>query len=640
VNRRRSPRFVALWLSLLLALTLAPATRAQETNANGLDAIKAEYHDMLDLFYRPLDPPTLLQAGWAGLSAGATRRGVAPPAALPDLPADPDAAFETFASAYSVYSAALPSAYTPAMAANDVEDGIADSVHEQHTHHLTPNQFRQFLLIVGGGQETIGVGVRLGSDPAGLVTDVAPGSGAANAGVQPGDVIVGADGRDLAGADTPTLAAALVGAAGSTLLLSVDRGDGPQKLEVTRGPFYFPVLDSRLLPDGVGYLRLGDFAISGRTLPNGTELLADFDRRLDELDAQGAQSWILDLRNNGGGSVQTADELLGRFLPDTVRSVGEADQRGHQSFDLASGRIHARQLPMAVLINGGSASASEVTAAALRDAHRAVLVGQKSAGAVASSELLPLPGGSGLQVAVATAVAPESNSQLDGVGVTPDVMTNSARTLADYRSGRDPQIEAAIAALASAPTPPTIQSPTAGIAAGDLAQLASALPAAGELPTNDRLTATDRWQRLDFIHPNELIDQNGGSPDPLSLQQTMRARGYQGTAVASYGATPGDLPVVSINVDLYGTTDGAHAAAATNDLPELMQPIDTPIQFGDETVAYRGTWLLTGSTLLVWRHGRVVYTVTYSDVPGFDRPDSLVSISKTVDARAQQVTVP
>src|SRR6266851_4676712 len=101
VNRRRSPRFVALWLSLLLALTLAPAPRAQETNANGLDAIKAEYHDMLDLFYRPLDPPTLLQAGWAGLSAGATRRGVAPPAALPDLPADPDAAFETFASAYS-----------------------------------------------------------------------------------------------------------------------------------------------------------------------------------------------------------------------------------------------------------------------------------------------------------------------------------------------------------------------------------------------------------------------------------------------------------------------------------------------------------------------------------------------------------
>src|SRR4029077_12392707 len=145
----------------------------------------------------------------------------------------------------------------------------------------------------------------------------APGGPAATAGLQPGDVILAADGKNLANADTPSLAAALTGPQGSTVSLSIDRGNGPQTIGVSRGPYYFPPLDSRILPDGVGYLRLSDFVISGPTLPNGTELVADFGLPLDELHALGAQSWILDLRNNVGGSLQTTDELLGRFLPDT-----------------------------------------------------------------------------------------------------------------------------------------------------------------------------------------------------------------------------------------------------------------------------------------------------------------------------------
>jgi hypothetical protein len=157
---------------------------------------------------------------------------------------------------------------------------------------------------------------------------------------------------------------------------------------------------------------------------------------------------------------------------------------------------------------------------------------------------------------------------------------------------------------------------------------------------NDRLTVANRWQRLDYTHPNELIDQNGGAPDPLALQQAMRARGYQGSVMASYGATPGDLPTVSVDTDIYATIDGAHTATSTNDLTQIQQPITPPVQLGEETVAYRGTWLATGSTLLIWRHGRVVFTVTYSDVPGLDRPDTLAAIAQVVDARAAQLSVP
>jgi hypothetical protein len=296
---------------------------------------------------------------------------------------------------------------------------------------------------------------------------------------------------------------------------------------------------------------------------------------------------------------------------------------------------------MVVLINGGSASASEVTAAALHDAHRAVLVGQKTAGAVASSELLPLPGGAGLQVAVATAAAPDSNTPLDGVGVTPDVQTTVSRTLADYRTGHDPQLDAAVAALANAPAPPPVTVPAPALSTTDLDRLlAGALPDSNELPTNDRLAVTDRWQRLDYTHPNELIDQNGGSPDPVALQQTMRTRGYQGSVTASYGAAAGDLPTVSVDADIYATVDGAHLATSTNDQTHVQQATSPTVQLGDETVAYRGVWLATGSSTLTWRRGRVVITVTYADVPGFDRQDTLAAVSQLVDARAAQLSLP
>jgi carboxyl-terminal processing protease len=633
---------VAAALSALLLTTqgLTPSSLAR-SDAPGLDAISAEYHDMLDLFYRPVQPNDLLQGGWSSLTADANRRGAAAPPQLPALDADAEIAWATFESAYDTYVADLPQSFPASAAAADVQGGIADSVHEQHTHYLSPNIMRAFLSIVGGGQQSVGLGVRLGSDPSGLITDVAPGGPADSAGLQPGDVIVSADGKDLTAADTPTLAAALAGAQGTSVTVTFDRGNGPQSVTITRGPYYFPPLDSKLLPGNVGYLRLSDFVISGTNLPNGTELLSDLDQRLDQLEAQGAQGWILDLRNNGGGSVQTADELLGRFLPDNVRSVRESDDRGHLTYELAAGRLHAQQLPMAVLINGGSASASEVTASALRDAHRAVLVGQRTAGAVASSELLPLPGGGGLQVAVAAAAAPASNASLDGVGITPDVALAQTRTLDDYRSGRDPQLDAAITALASAPSPPTVAPLQAQVSSADLDRLlGSALPDGPELPTNDRFVINTRWQRLTYTHPNEVIDQNGGSPDPVSLQQTMIGRGYQGSVMASYGSAPGDLPTVSVNVDLYASAEGAHAATSTNDLPQMQVASDAPVPLGDETVAYRGSWLATGSTVVIWRRGRAVFTVTYSDVPGLDRPETLSAIAQLVDGRAQQLVIP
>src|SRR5438045_9324222 len=110
--------------------------------------------------------------------------------------------------------------------------------------------------------------------------------------------------------------------------------------------------------------------------------------------------------------------------------------------------------------------------------------------------------------------------------------------------------------------------------------------------------------------------------------------------MATYGGTPCDLPAVSVNIDVYSSVAGAHAATSSNDLPQIQLAIDAPVQLGDETVAYRGTWLADGSMLTMWRRGRVVFTVAYSDAPGLERPDTLAALSQVVDARAQQLSLP
>jgi hypothetical protein len=133
---------------LASSLTPAPASRAQD--ATGLDDVQAAYRDLLELFYKPLDPADLLHAGWAALGSDAERHGASAPGPLPDLSNDSDAAFAIFADAYANYVAGLPPGFSAAMAAADIENGMAESLHEQHTHYLPPADMRRFLSTVGG----------------------------------------------------------------------------------------------------------------------------------------------------------------------------------------------------------------------------------------------------------------------------------------------------------------------------------------------------------------------------------------------------------------------------------------------------------------------------------------------------------
>jgi carboxyl-terminal processing protease len=519
--------------------------------------------------------------------------------------------------------------------------GMASSLEDDHTNFLSPSTYSSFLSELGGGDLPVGIGIQTTGAPPWIVTAVAPNGPADAAAIKPGDEIVGADGADLRTASPAAFNSATGGPTGTTHQLSIQRASGTLTMNVTRGTYYFPPLSSRMLDGQVGYIAVDHFADAGLTLPNGTEFLSDFDRRQSDLDAQGATGLILDLRGNPGGDSLAAEELLGRFLPASSETDLRFDNRGHQALGIVAGPMHPVQLPMVVLLNGGSASSSELVASTLKESGRALLVGQRTAGALATSEILPLPQSAGLQVDVAAQVTARTGFQIDGNGFPVDIAVADTRGPSDYRSGQDPQLQAATGALSQAPTPPVAEAQSTVSKQQLSALLSSYMPPANQMPTNDRLTGAVATETLDLNEPNEWLDTFGfGGRDPHAGQQTLHRRGWLGSHVQNYNLAPLVPPGVSVVVDLYSTADGAHDAVVSNDFPDQQQLIPSPVQLGDESTAARGMWLDLGSAAISWRRGNVVLNVGYGDVPGYERMDTLISITKLVDQIYQANPLP
>jgi carboxyl-terminal processing protease len=640
MSLRRRPVYLLLLIATLAAALFTSGqfrgAAAQEPAVSAataqVDVVKAAYDNLMDLYYKPLSPSVLLNAGWDGLTGSAKTSGLPAPQPLGTLSDSRDDAFNTFKSKFSSYLTSLPSNASMQNLSFAMIRGMASSLTDDHTNFLSPSSYSTFLSELGGGDLPVGLGLQTTGAAPWIVTGVAPNGPADKAGLQPGDEIIASDGTDLRTASTAAFSAATGGTAGTTHQLTIRRTSGDVTIPATRGTYYFPPLSSKLVNGSVGYIAIDHFADAGLTLPNGTEFLSDFDKRLSDLDSQGATGLILDFRGNPGGDSLAAEELLGRFLPASAETDLRFDKRGHQALGIVAGPMHPVQLPMVVLVNGGSASSSELVASTLKEAGRAILVGERTAGALATSEILPLPQSAGLQVDVAAQVTARTGFQIDGAGFPVDVAVPDSRTSNDYRTGRDPQLQSAINALAQAPAPPTAEAQSTISKQRLGALLSSYMPPANQLATNDRFTTAVATETLDLNEPNEWLDTFGfGGRDPHLGQQTLRDRGWLGSHVQNYNLAPLVPPGVSVVIDLYATTQGAHDAVTSNDFPDQQEFIPSPVQLGDESTAARGIWLDLGSSAISWRHGNVVLNVGYGDVPGYERMDTLVAIAKLVD---------
>jgi carboxyl-terminal processing protease len=279
-----------------------------------------------------------------------------------------------------------------------------------------------------------GIGAYVSQNQSGQLVITRPfiGLPADEAGLQANDVILEINGTSIEGQDMESAIELLRGEIGSTLTLTIYRPlTGEQfTVEITRARIELPVTDTSLYGE-VGYVALSSF---------NQKATASLMQDITDLQAQGAQALILDLRGNPGGLLDQAVGVSDLFLKDGVVVTQQNKQGEQKTYSAKSGDL-AEAIPLVVLIDGGSASASEVVAGALRDHERAVLIGQKSYGKGSVQYVYNMDDGSQVHVTVAVWLTPNGNL-INGQGLEPDIAVTVPD---DLPADQDPFVEAALA---------------------------------------------------------------------------------------------------------------------------------------------------------------------------------------------------
>ncbi len=313
--------------------------------------------------------------------------------------------------------------------------GMMESFKDPYTAFFEPPQTELQSQQLSGKFGGIGASVRRETDGR-IVLSPFPDRPAAQAGVQEGDVLLKIDNTPII-SDTKfeEVTALLRGEVGTRVALEIDRGGQQQTFNITRAEISVPSVTWRILsqaPD-VGYVKLNIFAQTSKD-----ELI----QAIADLKKQGAKKLIFDLRDNGGGLLDSAIGVASQFVDGTV--VSEKRRAGDQHDFAAEAAGAARDLPLVVLVNGGTASASEIVSGAIQDKRRGVLVGVKTYGKGSVQNVIPLSDGSSLHVTVAEWLTPDGR-QITGKGLQPDVVVDLSSD--DAANGRDPQLDRAITAF-------------------------------------------------------------------------------------------------------------------------------------------------------------------------------------------------
>jgi carboxyl-terminal processing protease len=315
--------------------------------------------------------------------------------------------------------------------------GMMEALGDEHSSYMDPETYETASSILSGQEyEGIGAWVDTTADYLTIISPI-PGSPAEEVGLEPGDKIIEIDGEDMTGVDAELARQRVLGPAGSTVVLTVAREGESEALEftVTRDKIVIKSASGEMLEDGIGYVQITTFG--DKTTP---ELRAT----LEELMAQNPRGLVIDLRNNGGGFLHTSVEVASEFVGEGVilyEQYGNGERDTYQA--LKNGQ--ATEIPLVVLINEGTASASEIVAGAIQDYERGKLVGVASYGKGSVQNWVPLSDNQGaVRVTIAKWLTPDERTIQDE-GLKPDVEVEI--TEEEYEADLDPQLDKAIEVL-------------------------------------------------------------------------------------------------------------------------------------------------------------------------------------------------
>ncbi len=313
--------------------------------------------------------------------------------------------------------------------------GLTDSYGDPYTTFFPPVQAQQFNEAIAGSFG--GVGMEMG-DKDGAITVIAPlkGSPAERAGIRSGDIVVMVDATSTQGLTVDGAVKLIRGPKGTTVKLTLERASTtePIVVSIVRDTISVPTIDGKS-SNGVYTIALYSFT------ENSAEL---FRGELRKFVQSGDKKLVLDLRGNPGGYLEAAVQMASYFLPIGDTIVTE-DYKGKQANivhrSLGYNVFAGKDLAMAILINQGSASASEILAGALQQHNVAKLVGTRSFGKGSVQQLMQLGGGAEMKITVARWLTPNGSSISDG-GLQADI--KAERTPEDFAAGKDPQMDAAL----------------------------------------------------------------------------------------------------------------------------------------------------------------------------------------------------
>lgn len=317
--------------------------------------------------------------------------------------------------------------------------GMLESLDDKHTSYMDPEEYKEINAPLDGAYEGIGAYVDVSGEWLTIISPM-PGSPAEEKGLRPGDEVIKVNGEDVSGIDPSIVLRSVKGPAGSEVTLTIRRPESNEELDftITRQEIKLESVVGEMLEDNIAYVYISTF---------GNNTADELRRILKTLLAEKPEGMILDLRYNSGGYVDAAVDIMSEFIAEGVVLIEQEGSGKETAYEAKEGGL-ATTIPLAVLVNEGTASAAEITAGAIQDYERGILVGTTTYGKGSVQAFIPLKNDQGaVRITIAKWLTPKGRL-INEIGLTPDVEVTL--TDADIDAEIDAQLEKAIEILRQA----------------------------------------------------------------------------------------------------------------------------------------------------------------------------------------------
>lgn len=435
---KRFTALAAAAVALLAAAQIPAAGSAAAAGISPLDAteIQFSYDKLRSDFYQKTDPQSIVNGARTEIAKELQTAGVK--VSLPPIFGTDNVTRTAQAVGHEVDVAARLahgklSTHTLAYAAIS---GMLNSVHDRYTVFLNPKEYAALNQGLDGGSFA-GTGIVIQQDPQTKLIDVSnviPDGPADKAGVQQDDVILTIDGASTKGLTLDQASSKLRGKAGTQVQLTLQRDGKPLSapIAITRQQIHQVSVFEKMLPGKIGYVALSVF---------GRDTGSELDKALDRLQQDGARGIVMDLRDNGGGYLEAALDVSSKFI--ASGPIVSVESRASNVTTYEAENTAIAPVPLAVLVNGHTASASEITSGAIQDSGVGTIIGTKTFGKGVVQEILPLPDGSAIKITDARYLTPH-NRDINHLGITPDIVVDPSKGDRFGDPARDAQLQRAM----------------------------------------------------------------------------------------------------------------------------------------------------------------------------------------------------